>query len=442
MPIRTIQPSGVNYHLICYDADARERDGDPDGVMSQRVLEAVQREPITDVFLISHGWLGDIKDAIRQYDLWIGAMVAHTKDLERMRQVRPGFRPLLVGVHWPSKPFGEEDVSQSASFAAPGGSDVSPVDALIDDAAASVADTPAARQALQTIIAAAIEDVAPSRMPAEVADAYRALERETQLASGDATADPSSDREPFDPEAMFAAANEESASFEGFALGALLMPLRLMSYWKMKDRAAKFGAHGAYPLLCRLQQAAGANVRFHLVGHSFGCVVMSATLAGPPTNNALVRPLDSVSLLQGAISLWSYTSDIPYAPGQPGHFRRIFSERRVAGPFITTQSEFDTAVGTQYPLASGVARQFSFGPAELPKYGALGTFGARGPGLDIVDLDMLPADGDYGFEAGKVYNLNSSQYICTMENRSSGAHNDLAHPEVAHAVWEAARCGL
>ena len=55
-------------------------------------------------------------------------------------------------------------------------------------------------------------------------------------------------------------------------------------------------------------------------------------------------------------------------------------------------------------------------------------------------MEMLPADGSNHFAAGKVYNLNSSQYICTMEHPTSGAHSDLAHPEVAHAVWEAVRC--
>jgi len=442
VPIRKIGQTNLTYHLICFDADAKERTGDPDGQMSQRVLEVLQTEPITDVFLMSHGWMGDIKDAIEQCDKWIGAMAGHTADIERMRQVRPGFRPLLIGLHWPSKPYGEEDVSQSASFAGPEAGGASPIDAMIDGYAESLADTPAARQALQTIFAAAIEDVAPDKMPAEVVAAYQVLERETQLGSGDVAADPGSDREPFDPEAMFEATHDEAANFAGFGLGALLAPLRMMSFWKMKDRGAKFGAQGVFPLLRRLQTTAGDGVRFHLMGHSFGCVVMSAALAGPPTNNALVRPVNSVALLQGALSLWSYTSDIPHAPGQPGYFRRIFTERRVAGPIITTQSEFDTAVGSLYPLAAGVARQVTFAPGELPKYGALGTFGARGPGLEVVDMDMLPADAPYNFEAGKIYNLNSSEYISKMESRGSGAHSDLAHPEVAHAVWEAARCGL
>ena len=92
----------------------------------------------------------------------------------------------------------------------------------------------------------------------------------------------------------------------------------------------------------------------------------------------------------------------------------------MAGPLITTQSEHDRAVGTMYPLAAGVARQVAFAPGELPKYGALGTFGVRGPGAEIVDMDMLPADGSYHFAAGKVYNLNSSQYISKMEYVTSG----------------------
>ena len=443
MPIRKVENTDLTYYLICYDAEGKERTGDPDGQMSQRVLEVLKTEPITDVFLISHGWLGDIKDAISQYDRWIGAMAGNTADIERVRQARPGFRPLLIGLHWPSKPYGEEDVSQSASFAGPEAGGASPIDEMIEGYAGTLADTPAARQALQTIFAAAIEDVAPSKMPAEVIEAYQVLDRETNLGSGDVAADPGSDREPFDPESTFEAANDdEAASFGGFGLGALLAPLRTMSFWKMKDRAAKFGAGPAFQLLHNLQSATNSDVRFHLIGHSFGCVVMSATLAGPSTDNALVRPLDSVALLQGALSLWSYTSNIPHAPGQPGYFRRIFSDKRVAGPFVTTQSEHDTAVGKMYPLAAGVARQVTFAPGELPKYGALGTFGVRGPDPMVVDMEMLPADESYNYEAGKVYNLESSQYICEMQSRSSGAHSDLAHPEVAHAVWEAVSCGL
>jgi hypothetical protein len=102
MPIRKVENTDLTYYLICYDADGKERTGDPDGQMSQRVLEVLKTEPITDVFLISHGWLGDIKDAISQYDKWIGSMAGNTADIERVRQARPGFHPLLIGLHGPA----------------------------------------------------------------------------------------------------------------------------------------------------------------------------------------------------------------------------------------------------------------------------------------------------------------------------------------------------
>ena len=50
---------------------------------------------------------------------------------------------------------------------------------------------------------------------------------------------------------------------------------------------------------------------------------------------------------------------------------------------------------------------------------------------------MLGLDQTYEFERGKVYNLDGSRYIAEMQSLGSGAHNDIAHPEVAHAMWSA-----
>jgi hypothetical protein len=49
---------------------------------------------------------------------------------------------------------------------------------------------------------------------------------------------------------------------------------------------------------------------------------------------------------------------------------------------------------------------------------------------------MLRLDERYGFKAGAVYNVNGNDYI-RNGGGASGAHNDIAHPEVAHAYWEA-----
>src|SRR5205085_12030014 len=85
-PVMTIEPvPGTNlmYYLIAFDAEGRERNDDPNGLMSQRVLDVLANEPITDVFLFSHGWQGDIPAAREQYGKWITAMAQCTADVNR-----------------------------------------------------------------------------------------------------------------------------------------------------------------------------------------------------------------------------------------------------------------------------------------------------------------------------------------------------------------------
>ena len=105
---------------------------------------------------------------------------------------------------------------------------------------------------------------------------------------------------------------------------------------------------------------------------------------------------------------------------------------------LATQSVFDSATGKWYPLGAGVAGQVAFAaPGELPKFGAVGSHGIRGPGANADDISILPADGDYTFQPGKIYNLESSSVIKNASGRG-GAHGDICHPELAHAVWQAA----
>ena len=439
MPIEAVSGTSLKYYLVAFDAAGNERDDDPDGLVSQKILDVLSSEPITDVFLISHGWQGDVPAARRQYNKWITAMAANQADLEQIKQVRPGFRPLLIGLHWPSLPWGDEEVvGDSVSFDT---TDVATVEQWVDEYAERLADTSASRQALKTIFTAAMEDMAPATLSPEVREAYEVLNRESSLGSEGEGAAPGSDREPFDPESIFQAAESADVNFGQISLSGVLAPLRTLSFWKMKDRARQIGETAGFGLLTKMQKATSEQVRFHLMGHSFGCIVVSATINGPKGQGKLVRPVDSVVLVQGALSIWSYCSDIPVAPGRAGYFYPLIADHKVAGPIVTTQSEYDTAVGKMYPIAAGLSQQVVFDPNELPKYAGLGTFGIRGPGLKLVDLKMLPLEGSYKFEPGKIYNLESSDFISDMSDGGlGGAHSDIAKPEVAHAVWSAA-CG-
>ena len=439
MPIEIVSGNDVTYHLVAFDAEGHERRDDPDGVMSHRVLERLNAEPITDAFVFSHGWLGDVPAARDQYRRWIAAMASCVGDLAALRQKRQGFQPLLVGLHWPSLPYGDDNLGAAAAFAAPSGTEApegDPVGAMVDEAAARIADTPVARAAIRAIVEAAMEDIAPMTLPLDIRAAYEILDRETGLGTGGPGNAPGDDREPFDPGRAYHLAQDEILSFGGSFGQGLLAPLRTLSFWKMKDRARRFGEGSAHQFmndLRRQSDASGLPIRIHLMGHSFGCIVVSAMVCGPVSSTG--ASVDSMVMVQGALSLWSYCDDIPGMAERAGYFRRLL-DGRVRGPIITTQSEFDSAVGRWYPLAAGVAHQTNFAPGELPKYGALGAFGAQGPGIDLVDAFLLDADRDYGFVPGKVYNLEGSRFI-RRGSGFSGAHSDIDNPQVAHAVWQA-----
>ena len=75
--------------------------------------------------------------------------------------------------------------------------------------------------------------------------------------------------------------------------------------------------------------------------------------------------------------------------------------------------------------------------AELPLFGAVGSFGIQG--VDgAVARALAPETEEYAFAAGKIYNLDSSKYIRKMDG-ASGAHSDIDGPQVAHALWQAAQ---
>jgi hypothetical protein len=214
----------------------------------------------------------------------------------------------------------------------------------------------------------------------------------------------------------------------------LRLPLRQLSFWAMKDRARRFGESGARELLLAVQTGAPI-ARLHLMGHSFGAIVVSAALAGPPGGARLPRPVASMFLVQAAMSLWAFSDEIPAHRGTTGYFHPILRERLIDGPLLSTRSEHDRAVGLFYPRGAQLARQLLLGD-DLPLYGAIGTYGIRGV-RHGRDLPIQEVTSRYDFAASGVYNLDAGTVIRAGQGLA-GAHSDIAHPEVAHAFWQAA----
>ncbi len=364
MPKRTIPSMQTTYYLLSVDAEGNEI-SDPQLTQrstSDEIIRVLKAELVTDVFIWKHGWKGDPPAAYQQYDLWIGAFSELPEDRSLMEKVRPGFKELHVGFHWPSLAWSDESPLTGDSFAKLGASGV---DAHVDKYAALLGDTPAVRETLRRLFDELRTQFASVDLTSEARAAYHALNDALALGSDGVPGDGAADREPFDPDQAIEAAKEENDSF-GFADGGLLLsPLRQLTFWTMKKRANVVGEGFLHGFIARLMSE-GPQVRVHLMGHSFGCIVASSALGGPGAASPLPRPVASCVLVQGAMSVWSYASNIPFRDGTAGYFNRILSDSKVSGPIVATRSRYDYAVGRLYPWAAGVANQYAFdGPPRL-----------------------------------------------------------------------------
>jgi hypothetical protein len=440
MAFETIPGTNEQYALLSFDKDGKERTDDPAGIngrLSSEIVSRVASSQPTHVFLFTHGWKGDVTSARDQYNRWIKAMVDSTADRSA---VGAPFKPMWIGLHWPSQPFGDEELGGSSFDDTDAGLSPERLVALYVDRLAIHGD---AEPLIRTIVDAHRQDAAATELPDEARTAYAKLASMAGYKGDGPSAPPDAEGAPFDPDQAFDRGNAADASIgmdfagdSGF-LGGILGPLRQLSYWTMKKRARTIGESGMHAFVTDMMNRA-PGTRFHLMGHSFGTIVVSSILGGPGGTGQLPRKVDSVALIQGAVSLWAFGDSVDETPTK-GYFNPWVHRGAVRGPVIVSRSIHDKAVGILYPWASAISfsdGSFDVDEDDLPLYGAIGTFGIRGlPGA--VFREMTDKTGSYGFEAGKIYNLESSQFIAKGDG-IAGAHSDIDGPEVAHALWQAA----
>jgi hypothetical protein len=437
MALRTIPGTDLQYRLVSFDEAGRERQSST-GALDSEAMVAQLRDasgPVTDVFFMAHGWKGDVPAAIEQFDNWLGAMLGDVGGRALADARVGGFRPLIVGLHWPSQPWGEERLHVAGSRSHLLGDNHNAVDFFAE----LIADTDAARDALALVLGAPTRYGDCQDLPSEVSDAYDTLFRDSGLTEDCDLADLSNDQpSPWDADAIFRAALEVEAETPTRNLGGglsdlLLSPLRQLSFWKMKNRARTVGESGAAGLLALLIGVAEPAVRFHLMGHSFGCIVVSAAVQAASAKPGW-RSVDSLFLVQGALSLWAFARDVP-GEDSSGYFHSILRDALVSGPMVATTSQYDSAVRRYYPIAARLASQATLSFADPPKYGGIGTFGVRGVEASTFILKPGALTELYGLAGRKVYNFEASQIIAYGDG-ASGAHNDISHPELAHLAWE------
>ena len=402
------------------------------------LMTAVATGGFTDIFVFSHGWNNDWSVATGRYEEFLAGYL-------RMRaghglSVSSGYRPLLVGVYWPSTSlvFGQDEAGPSIAGADP---------AAMDQAVAQELDEIAAlTEGLDADDAARLYELAQS----DGLDADQSLElarilsrvysdAEDELGNADSVS-------PDDLIAVWSKTQAPPPNLDDFGtaggtsdsgpqaafLGGLLQKLdprpaiRTATVWMMKDRAGTVGARGVGPLLRDLLGKSDL-ARVHLIGHSYGGkIVLSAAAAG-----TLPRPVESMLLLQPAVSHLCFADRVP-GTDRAGGYRNVLE--RVRKPILSTFSRHDFPLTKTFHLA--LRRDRDLGEAQIAAageppspYSALGGYGPRHSNEQLIDIhDVNEA---YEFDPNvPIYGLRGDDAI--------SGHGDISNPATWWALYSLA----
>jgi hypothetical protein len=350
----------------------------------------------TDCFVFCHGWLYDEaearQDAARFFTLLDGVLAP----------LRERIVPLRVGLHWPSKPFADPDLTRGVLT---GG--------LWPELERRAGGASRRRHAMNGSRGRAHQSELALLRDLCAAEVPRGPEEEAEL---DALA------------RRLTGADRER--------GALLSPFQAFSFWAMKRRAGEVGERLGRECLAPLWRSLSRSPRLHLVGHSFGAKLVTSVVLGGASPASL-------TLLLGAFSAFAFAPEIPRF-GRPGFYCGLLTERQVQGPIVVLRSSHDTALVTFYRALTGSdevgrRRDGSRGPGrrtltEAVATSALGAVGARGvsaPELDLLDVQRT------GIPEYPIVNVDGSRVVRAREP-FVGAHRDIYHREVATLVAMAA----
>jgi hypothetical protein len=390
-----------------------------DQTQREAAVAAVRDSDATDVLLLSHGWNNDL-DAARGLYQRLSDSVAGVWDRVPTAAQR---RLAIIGLLWPAKQWADEDLI------AGGGVGLGDDEAALLAALGDRIDDPRTAARLRALVP-------------ELDTSATARQEFLDLLRGEVPPPPPGDEDPpptafvvGDADQVFDVANAPEADpaapeavggAAGFSLGGFLRGARNLlnttTYYTMKDRAGKVGAHGGAELLATLA-AQTPRARCHLAGHSFGARVVSAAVAQEATAH-------SVTLLQGAFSHHGFAANYDGA-GHDGAFRHALTGPQLTGPLVVTHTVNDRAVGLAYAIASRLAGQQAAGiGGPDDRYGGIGRNGAlRTPEAAAPGGTLLEVGGAYAFAPGHVYNLNSDTFI--------SGHGAVSGPQVAYALLTA-----
>jgi hypothetical protein len=439
MPTK-ISGTNIDLHELRFDKDGR--------VLSEVTLPSSTKQ----LFIFSHGWLNDAKEARNLY----GSFFRNFEKVAKARFNLAKLEPFaVVGLFWPSKKFSEGlavfgggDSSGAASVERRAAGENKVISKLeeMKTLFASDADKKLLNEAIDLV--GELNDKATAR--AEFVQKIRSLldpsaadredastsffksEPEELMESLKLKIKTSTQKEGNDEDAATAAlpsgavelALSDVVAAENFLSGFFNSALNLLNYttyFEMKTRAGTIGKNGVAPFL---DQLSASIEGIHLIGHSFGGRVVTAAAANSTTSR-----IRSMTLLQAAFSHNGFSKK------RNGFFRSVVEQKRVNGPILITHSILDRAVGTAYPLASRINQDDRLALGDKnDRFGAIGRNGAQEmehTEVDAVETILRPATDTqpYQFKQPLIYNLSGDTLITN--------HGDVTNEAVVSAVLSA-----
>lgn len=426
----------ADLYLLRYDNTGRLRSPGTEAQLKESLGAA------SDVFLFSHGWNNIFATAAERYRGFIAGYIQQREQYSL--PVPAGYRPLMIGLIWPSIDFvlPWEAGPKIAAAGDPASAQAAQTEQMLSfvteslepDADATLTvllggrtavDMGEARQAAKIVLAALWPDADPE-------DGAPAPSAGELLASWSALEGVEASR-PADPDDFGTVGGDATSKGPTVAADASLDPrnlLRMATVWKMKARAGQVGASGAGPLVRHILNHSAA--RLHLIGHSFGArLLLSALAAQEPA-----RAAQSMLLLQAAVNRWCFASNVA-GTGRAGGYVSVLN--RVERPILTTFSPHDEALTKAFPLAMRGGHLGEPDIAALSKPGSYGALGGLGPaglgGLGATESAAIPGQEDYDLGSGrKVIAVDGGRVI---DGRPAiTGHGDISNP----VTWWALHC--
>ncbi len=350
------------------------------------LADFIDAEGFTDVIFYSHGWNNEYPVAKERYEIFLRG-ISDTNSAHSAG-ISGSFKPLFIGVFWPSTILVWPS-DRTPDIAAEVGADSLVTEFDTKELADTLGMLPSdAAGLLKSRLNSGdrLSDAEGRQLAAAFAEVMSADDDELAKDEGEGAlgADDilaawqritgTNERPKTEGSAEDFGADDGDQPSDAEVAGLLgfdpRVIIRATTMWKMKDRAGVVGINGVSDTLGLLVNSSRA--RFHLVGHSYGCKVVTTALV----NAEIERKVHSLTLLQPAINHLAFAPEAQ--TGRPGAFRAAFD--RLEKPIFSTFSWQDVPLYQLFHLAARRKKdvgELQFAAKSVNRYYGLGGYGPQ-----------------------------------------------------------------